>query len=520
MGQWMDGFVNNLADERKACYYNKNIEGSDYQASTNKLTIRKRIELLLDQGSFQQLGTLVKEQQDIGTRKENITNSNSPCDGVVMGFGTVNGRSICVYGTDFNVMSGTIGDQGAWMIADMIATAGKMQIPLISIYDTAGIRGTFEKGRPGYDGIGRILKYHSLYSGVIPQIGMLLGPCTSLMAYAPLLCHFLIMNDKTAYLSLGGEHGEDEAGSAEYHMEKSGQCDFIVESDEDAIEKAKEILKYLPQNCWEKPPRLETKDPAEREEEELLTIMPNDPKFTYDVHEIIEKIVDDGSYLEFKQDYATHFVIGLCSFNGRIAGLVANNPDELSGIFEPDSSDKYDRFMSFLDSFNIPLITLSDTTAFVPGDNWERKGILRHGAKLLHTYARFTAPKVTVVLRRSYGGGNIVMGSHGMTPDLIYGWPTAEFAPAGPASVVKVIFHKELKKAKEDGKYDEVYEKLLAQLIKEFSVMTCAKTWTTHYTVNEVIDPRETRTVICKALKALEYKSEKLPANRRNIKPA
>lgn len=522
MGKWMESYVERLNEARRSGI---ELANGDYQKNSNKMTIRKRLEHLLDPGSFQQLGTLVVEQSDIiikeGFADRGRTNAKqSPCDGAIIGYGTINGRQVCVYGTDFNVMSGTIGDQGSWMIADLIALAGKMQVPLIAIFDSAGLRGTFDRGRPGYDGMGRILKNHSLYSGVIPQIGLLLGPCTGLMSYAPLLCHFLIMNKKTAFMWLGGEKKTADSGYADFHMEKTGQCDFLVDTDAEAIEKAKEILSYLPNNCWEAPPGLKTDDPIDRQDEELLEIMPDNPRYTYDVHEIIEKIVDDGKFLEIKQEYATHLVIGLCSFGGKIAGLVANNPEEKSGIFEPDSSDKYDRFMTFLDTFNIPLITLSDTTAFVPGDAWERKGILRHGAKLLHTYSRFTAPKVTVVLRRSYGGGNIVMGAHGVTPDLIYAWPTAEFAPAGPESVVQVIFHKELKEAKEKGNYQEVHDKLLAQLTEDFSVLNCAKTWTTHYTVDEVIDPRETRIVICKALKALENKQEELPANRRPIKPA
>ena len=519
MGQWMDGFVSRLEDIRKSGIESGGEFGNEFQQNRDKLTIRDRLNKLLDSGSFQQLGTLVVEQQDVTLDKQKIK-TNSPCDGIVMGYGKVNGRNVAVYGMDFNVMSGTIGDQGAWMIADIVTKAGKMQIPLIAIYDTAGMRGSFVKGRPGYDGIGRILKAHSLNSRVIPQIGLLLGPCTGMMAYVPLLCHFLIMNDKTGFLWMGGEKTGDEAGKADFQMQKAGQCDFLVNSDEEAIETAKNILKYLPQNCWDNPPLLENDDPVERADEDILTVMPNDPRHTYDVHEIIEKIIDKGSFLEFKDDYAIHFVTGLCTFGGRIAGVVANNSDELSGIFEPDSSDKYDRFMTFLDTFNIPLITLSDTTAFAPGDSWERKGILRHGAKLLHTYSRFTAPKITIVLRRSYGGGNIVMGAIGMAPDFIYAWPTGEFAPAGPASVVQVIFHKELAAAREAGNYDEVHDKLLAQLVEEFSVMTCAKLYTSLYTVNEVIDPRETRARICKGLELLENKAEKLPKNRRSIKPA
>ena len=519
MGQWMDGFTGQLDALRNAGLEGGGPDRITVQHNLGKLTARERMDRLFDPGTFQQLGTLVVEQQELGVTDDQIA-KKSPGDGVIIGFGKVNGKKVASYAIDFTVMSGAIGDQGSWMIADMVEMAGKMQIPLIAMYDSAGLRGTMHNGRPGYDGIGRIFKYHSLYSGIIPQIGLLLGPCTGLMAFAPVLCHFLIMNEKSSFLWLGGKKETDMAGSAEQHMVKAGQCDIMVQSDEEAIDKAKDLLKFLPQNCWEKVPFIETNDSPDRQDQALLEVMPENPMHTYDIHEIIEKIVDDGVYFELKEEFATHFVIGFCSFGGRIAGLVANNPDELSGIFEPDSSDKYDRFMNFLDAFNIPLITLSDNTAFVPGDVWERRGVIRHGAKLLHTYARFMAPKITMVLRRSYGGGNMVMGAHGMGPDLIYAWPTAEFAPAGAETAAKTIFHKELKKAEEEGNYQELLDSLVSKMVDTNSAMTCAKTWTTHYTVQDVIHPLETRARLCRGLEALEDKLEELPKNKRSIKPA
>jgi acetyl-CoA carboxylase carboxyltransferase component len=248
--------------------------------------------------------------------------------------------------------------------------------------------------------------------------------------------------------------------------------------------------------------------------------MPDNPKFTYDIHEIIDKVVDNGAFFELKEDFAPHLVTGFARFGGHVAGIVANNPDEMSGILEPDSSDKYDRFMNFLDAFNLPLVTLVDTTAFPPGDRWERMGIIRHGAKLLHSYAHLTCPKITMVLRRSYGGANIVLGCSKMFPDFVYAWPTAEFAPTGPETVVHAVFHKELAKAKEKGNFDEVYQMLLGILKEQFSVMNLAKLWTTYYTAHEVIDPRDTRPRIIRALENVRNKQETLPVKRRSIKPA
>jgi acetyl-CoA carboxylase carboxyltransferase component len=319
---------------------------------------------------------------------------------------------------------------------------------------------------------------------------------------------------------LGGEIESDDAGDADFHMEKSGQCDLIADNDEEAIELTKQLLAFMPQNCWEKPAIVASSDDPQRQEEALLDVMPDDPKFTYDIHEIIDLIVDNGEFFELKEDFAPNMVVGFARFDGIPAGIAASNPDELSGIMEPDSSDKYDRFIMFLDTFNIPLVTMSDTPAFPPGDKWERLGVIRHGAKNLHGYSHLTNPKVTVVLRRSYGGSNIVMGCSKMGPDFIYGWPTVEFAPTGPESIVQAVFHKELAKAKEEGNYDEVYNFYLSILKEHFSVMTMGKVFTTYYTVHEVIDPRETRSKIVKALRASLNKHEEVPEKKRFIKPA
>jgi acetyl-CoA carboxylase carboxyltransferase component len=340
------------------------------------------------------------------------------------------------------------------------------------------------------------------------------------MAQVPVLSDFLIINRNTGFLWLGGEIESNDAGSAEFHMEKSGQCDLIADSDEESIELAKRLLEFMPQNCWEKPGVIESNDDPDRKEEALLNVMPDDPKFTYDVHEIIELIVDNGEFFELKEDFAPNMVVGFARFDGMAAGIAASNPEELSGIMEPNSSDKYDRFLMFLDAFNIPLVTMSDTTAFPPGDRWERMGVIRHGAKNLHGYSHLTNPKVTIVLRRSYGGSNIVMGCSKMGPDFIYAWPTAEFAPTGPEMIVQAVFHKELAKAKEEGNYDEVYNFFLSILKEQFSVMTFGKIFTTWYTVHEVIDPRETRSRIVKALRATVDKHEELPEKKRYIKPA
>jgi acetyl-CoA carboxylase carboxyltransferase component len=516
MGKWMNGYLDKLSNVRQENLAGGGKNRIDLIHTLGKLTARERIDQLVDPGTFEEIGAVVTDSRppyDGKTRP-------APADGIVMGVGKVNDRLIALYVMDFSVMSGSIGDQASWKLADLTKMAGQMQIPILGLIDSAGERLSFRDGDSGFGGLSQFIRNFCLYSGVVPRISLLLGPCTGLMATVPVLSDFLIINENTGFLWLGGSRSSEDAGTAEFHMEKSGQCDLIAATDEEAIKMTKTLLSFLPQNCWEKPAYVETGDEPNRREDSLLDIMPDDPKFTYDIHEIIELIVDNGEFFELKEDFASHLVIGFARFGGQVAGIVANNPDELSGILEPDSSDKYDRFMMFLDAFNIPLVTLVDTTAFPPGDRWERLGVIRHGAKLLHSYAHLTCPQVTMVLRRSYGGANIVLGCSKMFPDFIYAWPTVEFAPTGPETVVHAVFHKELAKAKEEGNYDEVYNFFLGILKEHFSVMSLAKHWTTYYTVHEVIDPRDTRPRIIKALEAIRNKHEELPEKKRSIKPA
>lgn len=516
MGQWMNGYLKRLEENRR-----ENLEGGgkeriEVQHGLGKLTARERIERLADSGSFEEIGSRVREFRVGLVGKERP----SPSDGVVMGMAKVNGRTVMIYALDFTVMSGSLGDQGVWKIAELVQMAGQELVPVIGIFDSAGSRISFKNGFVGLHGMGRLVRNYCLYSGVIPRIALLLGPCTGPLAQVPVLSDFLIMNRNTAFMWLGGEKVTEEAGSAEFHMEKSGQCDLIADNDDEAILLARRLFEFIPQNCWKKPEINPSEDDPERREESLLDVMPDDPKFPYDMHEVIDLIVDDGGFFELKADFAPNMIVGFARFGGMVVGIAATNPDELSGIMEPDSSDKYDRFIMFLDAFNIPLLTISDTPAFPPGDRWERMGVIRHGAKNLHGYSHLTNPKVTLVLRRSYGGSNIVLGCSKMGPDFIYGWPTVEFAPTGPESIVQAVFHKELAKAKEEDNYDQVYNFFLSILKEQFSVFNMGKLFTTYYTVHEIIDPRETRPRIIKALRAAADKSEKVPEKRRFIKPA
>jgi len=516
MGQWMDGFLEKMAVNNR-----ENLEGGGQdriavQHELGKLTARERIDYLADPGSFQELGSLVRDMRN----QLGELDKPSPSDGVVMGTARINGRQAMIYATDFTVMSGAIGDQGVWKIAELVQMAGQENIPIIGIFDSVGSRIGFTRGFVGLHGLARLVRNYCLYSGVIPQIALVLGPCAGPLAQVPVLSDFLIMNENTGFLWLGGEIESEEAGRADFHMQKSGQVDLVAESDEEAMDLAKRLLEFMPQSCWEEPPRVDCTDDPDRREEALLDVMPDNVKFTYDIHEVIDLIVDDGEFFRIKEDFAPNLAVGFARFDGMPVGIAASNPDELSGIMDPDSSDKYDRFMMFLDNFNIPIITMSDTTAYPPGDKWERMGVIRHGAKNLHGYSHLTNPKVTIVLRRSYGGSNITMGCTKMGPDFIYGWPTTEFAPTGPESIVLAVFHKELVKAKEEGNYDEVYDFYLGILREQFSVMNMGKGFTHYYTVHDAIDPRDTRPRIVRALRASRNKREELPKKRRSVKPA
>lgn len=516
MGQWMEGYMRRLD---RLCGEKEQGGGEEriaLQRAAGKRTARERIIGLLDEGRFEEIGSSVRDQ---GSPLEGKA-APSPGDGVVMGFGKIRGRDTAIYALDFTVHSGALGTQAVWKLADIVKMSGQWGMPLVGILDGAGARLGIRDGDSGQNGMAELLRVTSEVAGLIPRIALVLGPCTGLLALHAVLADFLVMNRKTGFLWYGGEIRSRAAGRATFHMEKAGQCDLVVDSDEEALSITRDLLGYLPGNCWEKAPKEDTDDDPERRDAGLLEVLPDNPKFTYDIHEVIARIVDRGSFLELKEGFAPHLVIGLARFAGYPAGIVANNPDEMSGILEPDASDKYDRFMRFLDAFDLPLVTLVDTTAFPPGDRWERLGVIRHGAKLLHSYAHLTCPKITVVLRRSYGGANIVLGCSKMFPDFVYAWPTAEFAPTGPETVVHAVFHKELAAAREQGTFDQVFEGYLKVLREQFSVLNLAKTWTNYYTAHEIIDPRDTRPRIVRAIELTRSKREVLPEKRRSIRPA
>jgi acetyl-CoA carboxylase carboxyltransferase component len=501
----LEALLRRLQEKKKAATAMGGPANVQRQHARGKLTVRERIDRFFEPGSFVELGGLVRSQiPDFG-----MSYRDTPADGVVTGYGRVNGREVAIYATDFTILAGSAGESHAAKIAAVVELAGRMRVPLVGLLDSAGAR--LHEGSALSRPFNRIFINQSIYSGVIPQIQVLMGPCAAGQGYSPMLSDFLIMTRRTAYMWLGGPRltqaatGEDiddaVVGSAHSNM-RSGQCDFIVEDDDDALELTKRLLSYLPQHWEERPPTVPVEDPPDRREEKLLEILPDSARMTYDMHEIVELIVDQETFLEVKDGFAPNIIT-----------------DELGGVMENDCADKYMRFLVFCNAFNIPLVTLVDTPGFVVGREWEDKGILRHGAKLLHGYACATVPKISVIIRRAYGGGNVVMGSKTMGADFSFAWPTAEISIMGPESAAAVIWAEEIQKAKESEAQAALLEKRCQEYRDKYiNIFNLAENYRYDF-VDDIIDPRETRPVLIRSLEALRNKRVQLPRRRTGNPP-
>jgi acetyl-CoA carboxylase carboxyltransferase component len=492
------------------------------QHARGKLTARERIDRFFDPDTFVELGGLVRSQiTDFG-----METRDTPADGVVTGHGKVGGREVGVYATDFTILAGSAGESHAAKIAAIIELAGKMRVPVVGMLDSAGAR--LHEGSALSRPFNRIFIAQSIYSGVIPQIQVLMGPCAAGQGYSPMLSDFLIMTEKTAFMWLGGPRltraatGEDindaVVGSAASNM-AAGQCDLIARDDDEALDMARRLLGYLPSHWEERPPRIPCDDPCDRREERLLDILPDSPRLTYDMHEIIDLVVDRDSWLEIKRDFAPNIVTGLARLNGQPVGIVANNPDEMGGVMENDCSDKYMRLMACCDAFGLPLITFVDTPGFVVGREWEDKGILRHGAKLLYGYASATVPKVSVIVRKSYGGGNVVMGSKTIGADFSFAWPTAEISIMGPESAAAVIWADNLKNGKSSDESNGLLEARCEEYRERYiNIFSLAENYRFDF-VDDIIDPRDTRRALIRALDMLKNKRVDLPRRKHGNPP-
>jgi len=512
--------VNELRSQEEKIRQGGGLKMIERQHSLNKLTAWERIERLVDPGTFYDIDALAKSPATaFGMDKR-----ETPAEGVICGYGKIAGREVVVYASDFTVMAGSFGEGTLVKVNKALELGGKMGIPVVGLIDSAGAR--LEESKESVYAFGRLFCLHSIYSGVVPQISALMGPCVAGQAYSPVLADFLLMVKGTSYMWLaspiltkvatGEEVTNEELGGSDVHMKKSGSCDLVAENDDDCLEKIKRLLSFLPQNYKESPSLVDTKDDPNRREESLLEVLPVNPRAAYDIRQIIYKVVDNGDFLELKPDYARNIVIGFGRLNGRTVGIVANQPMVMAGGMEPDCSDKYTKFITICDAYNIPLITFVDTTAFLPGKHYEEIGVLRHGAKILHAYSVTTVPKIQLIIRRCYGGANMVMGSKGMGADLCIAWPTAEISFTGAEGAVAIFYRKQIAQATNP---EEERKKLEEEYFKEKIQVYAHAEAVRHGVVDTVIDPRDTRPTLIKALELLSTKKESRPERRRAIPP-
>ena len=489
----------------------------DSQHQKGKFTARERIALLLDEGSFDEIDTFVLHRStNFGIDKTKFLG-----DGVVTGSGTIDGRLVYVFAQDFTVFGGALSEMLASKICKVMKLAMEMGAPVIGLNDSGGAR--IQEGINALSGYGDIFQNNILASGVIPQISAIFGPCAGGAVYSPALTDFNIMSKGTSYMFLTGPKvvktvtGEDvtqeQLGGASVHASKSGVAHFAVDNEEEGIRLIRHLLSFIPQNNMEDAPCVEPTDAVDRVDDVLNTIIPDQPNKSYNMYDVIGTIVDNGEFLEIHRDWAKNIIIGFARFNGQSVGIVANQPMVMAGALDSNASRKAARFVRFCDAFNIPLVTLVDVPGFLPGTGQEYNGVIVHGAKLLYAYGEATVPKITVTLRKSYGGAYIVMSSKHLRSDINLAWPSAEIAVMGPAGAVEVIFAKDVAAAEDPAaaaaEKEEEYRKAFANPYNAAS----------YGYMDDVIEPRNTRFRIIRALEQLRPKKQINPAKKHDNLP-
>ena len=486
------------------------------QHEKGKLTARERIDLLLDEGSFTEVDAMTTHHyHEYDMQKKKFLG-----DGVVGGYGTINSRKVIVFAYDFTILGGTLSQMGAKKITKLMDHAVRVGCPVIGIMDSGGAR--IQEGIMSLDGFADIFYHNELASGVIPQITASVGPSAGGAVYSPAMTDFVIMVDKvgTMFVTgpdvvktvLGEEISFEDLGGAMTHGTKSGVTHFVVKNEFECMDCIKKLLSYLPQNNSQEPPTLKNDDDPNRLDHNLINIIPENALQPYDMKEIIHSVVDNHEFFEVHELFAPNIVVGYARLNGKVVGIVANQPLSLAGALDIDSSNKASRFIRFCDAFSIPLITLVDTPGYMPGSNQEHNGIIRHGSKLLFSYCEATVPKITLVIGKAYGGAYIAMASKYLRTDINYAWPTARIAVLGSEAAVKIMNRKELAKAKDS---DSLKKELMDDFTEKFENPYVAASLGT---VDTVIDPAETRPMLIKALEMLANKREKqLPRKHGNI---
>ena len=499
--------IKELIEKREQAKLGGGEKRIEAQHNKGKLTARERIEMLLDEGSFEEYDMFVTHRcTDFGLEKTKFYG-----DGVVTGHGTIDGRIIFVYAQDFTVFGGSLSETYAQKICKVMDQAMKVGAPIIGINDSGGAR--IQEGVNSLAGYAEIFERNILASGVVPQISAIFGPCAGGAVYSPALTDFIMMTEQSSYMFVTGPKvvktvtGEDittqELGGANIHASKSGVSHFSVESEEEGLMLIRKLISYLPQNNLEEPPATTCSDPIDRVDDGLNTIIPENPNKPYNVKDIIYSIVDDAEFLEIHRDYANNIIVGFCKFNGTPVGLVANQPSFLAGVLDIDASKKAARFVRFCDAFNIPIVTLVDVPGFLPGSIQEYGGIITNGAKLMFAYGEATVPKITITLRKSYGGAHDVMSSKQLRGDLNYAWPNAEIAVMGAKGAIEVLEGRKLKSiTDEDEKAKYIAEKEKEYLDKFANPYKAAS----YGYIDDVIEPRNTRFRIIRGLEILSTK--------------
>ncbi len=498
-----------LRQEAKKAGGEKRIEKMHSQG---KLIARERIEILLDEESFEEFD-MFKEHRchDFGMEEKKI-----PGDGVITGYGTIEGRLVYIFAQDFTVFGGSLSETFAEKICKIMEMAAKNGAPVIGLNDSGGAR--IQEGIESLAGYADIFLLNVLYSGVVPQLSGIFGPCAGGAVYSPALTDFTVMVQDTSYMFLTGPKvvkavtkenvSTEELGGAVVHNKKSGVAHFMARNDEEALILLRKLLSFLPQNNLETPPIKSNSDPVDRMDEELNFIVPDDPNRPYDMKEVILHVVDNKEFLEVHQLWAQNIIVGFALLNGRSVGIVANQPNFLAGGLDINASIKAARFVRFCDAFNIPLVSFVDVPGFWPGTAQEHAGIIRNGAKLLYAYAEATVPKITIITRKAYGGAYCVMSSKHLRGDINYAWPSAEIAVMGPGGAVEIIFSKEINESENPrekaGQLEEEYKEKFANPY----IAACRGY------VDDVIEPRRTRFRIIKALEMLRNKRDTLPMKK------
>ncbi len=507
----MEKKLQQLEERRRQALSGGGEEKIEEQHQKGKRTARERINMLLDEGSFVELGTFVQGDLEDAGRAE----LNNPGEGVVTGYGTIEGRRVYLYAQDVTVAYGSLGRMHAQKICRVLDLAGENGAPLIGLIDSGGAR--IREGVCALDGYGSIFYRNTRYSGVVPQISVIMGPCAGGAAHSPALSDFVFMIDETSYMFITGPQmieaagGEkitvEQLGGAVTHSTTSGAAHFVAGCDEEGLQHVRTLLSYLPSNNVEDPPAASPQEPT-LDQKELLGIVPGIDDKPYDIREVIRRVVDGSFFLEVHERYAQNAVVGFSRLGGAAVGIVANQPRVKSGCLDIDASDKISRFVRFCDAFNLPLITFVDVPGYLPGVEQERGGIIRHGAKILYAYAEATVPKISVVLGRAYGGAYIAMCSRSLGADLCLAWPTAEIAVMGPEGAVELVNRSELESAAErESLQQELVERYRERYANPY--IAAAQGW-----IDEVIDPRQTRDYLCRALSIVGLKRVQRPPRK------